>query len=95
MNYTESKKEQAKREEALKAAEAKLRKYPSGPMGLTPQAVRDLPQWQADRQAVATAFNAYQKINRFIVANFKREQKEARMALHQLRVAAHPATLAR
>ena len=90
MNYTESKKEQAKREEALKAAESKLRQYPSGQMGLTPQAVRDLPQWQADRQAVATAFNSFQKINRFIVANYKREETARRSALAAARAHSQP-----
>lgn len=50
-----------------------LRQFPKGPMGLTPDAVRAMPEWQAAKRAFDLAFSHLRSFNAIYVKKFKNE----------------------
>lgn len=83
MDYATFKATVAELERAERAAAARLRAIPgtgSGPMGLTPDAVKFSPEWQAARAAHAAAFARLQDFNRAHVKRFRKEASAERAA---------------
>lgn len=66
--------------ETLKAASAKLDVFPTGPMGLTPDAVRALPAYQQASRTCNAAFQALRKFNGSISNDYKRRASQLRLA---------------
>ena len=54
-------------ERAVKEASAALRRYPRGPAGLIPDAVKASPAWRADKARYDSAFRALQAANAELV----------------------------
>ena len=77
-------------DEAYKAASAALATIPgagSGPMGLTPDAVKASPEWKAARAKQAAALKALQAFNLAYSHTFAREIRADRDARRAARLA--------
>jgi hypothetical protein len=67
---------------AQDAAAKKLQSFPrGGPMGLTPDAVKFSPEFQAAKRRYDEITKAVKKINQFMTKNFKKELKDERDAI--------------
>jgi hypothetical protein len=76
MDYQQAKIERDGLEAAQRNAFAILRAIPgygSGSMGMTPDAVKATPEWQAAASANGRAFAALQTFNRDFVKRFRKE----------------------
>lgn len=80
MTYAEAEKTRATLEKAMSDASAAYTALGggSGPTGLTPDAIRLLPEVRAAKAASAAAFRRLQDHNAFMVKTFSREMKAAR-----------------
>lgn len=66
----------------------KLKEFPgygSGKMGLTPDHVRTLPEYQKLDKELATTFKKIRDINSFITKNYKKEMKELKKKIDRRR----------
>lgn len=70
------------------AASKALRAFPKGPMGMTPQAVRDTPEFQAAYQRYARAAQAQAKFNGPFCKAFAKEIRAEVQAKREARLAA-------
>lgn len=52
-------------------------KGPKGPMGLTPDEVKNDPEFRKLKKKYDVAFAKLQKVNQFLMRNFKKEMAEA------------------
>jgi len=80
MTYEEAKAAQNAIEAELKHYQSVLAAFPRGPMNLTPDAVRALPEWQAAKNGCDSAFARLRKFNAFFVPTFKAELRAERTA---------------
>jgi hypothetical protein len=81
MDYQQAKIERDRLEAAQRAAFQTLRAIPgygSGAMGMTPDAVKATPEWQAAANANGRAFRALQDFNRDFVKRFRKEIRASR-----------------
>lgn len=68
-------------EARMKAASDRLASFPkTGPMGLTGDETRALPDWQAAKREFDSAFAALRELNARHVKRFARELREAQAA---------------
>lgn len=67
-----------KLENACKLHGDKLRAYPQGPMGLTPDDVRASMAWQNDKALFDLAFKALRSFNAVFVKRFKQDIRAER-----------------
>jgi hypothetical protein len=58
-------------EARLEIASNKLRAFPVGPTGITPDSVKASPEWRAARRAVDTAFTELREVNARLVRDRK------------------------
>jgi len=65
-------------EEKSKLAGAVLKKFPSGPMGLTPDSVRTSPEFRKAKADFDSAFSALRKFNQYFVKEFSKEYRKYR-----------------
>lgn len=61
------------------AASKALQLYPRGNMGLTPDSVKALPEFKADKAAYNLAAQECRKYNQWFVKQFKKEYRNYRM----------------
>ena len=73
-------------EAKVSAASERLRAYPRGPMGMTPDSAKT-PQWRADRRAFDVAFGQLRKVNRFLMKHYRKEVRAAEMARRAAKMA--------
>jgi hypothetical protein len=66
-------------DEATRLSET-LRKFPTGPTGLTPDAVKASPEYRAAKQAYDSAFAALRCFNASFIRTFAREIEAERAA---------------
>lgn len=64
---------QAKIQRRLEATGAKLQTYPHGPMGLTPDDVKNSEQYKADKSAYALAFAQLRQLNGTYIKIYAKE----------------------
>lgn len=57
-----------------------------GPMGLTPDSIKQTPEWKAAYYRERAAFNAIRDFNAFMTRNFKKEMRDARDAKRQAKL---------
>ena len=84
MNYSDAKAIKQDAENAVKAAGTKVRQYPRLDNGLVSDKVRKSAEYQADKAAYENAHARFARVNKWFVANFKKEylaeRKASRMA---------------
>lgn len=73
-------------EQTLKRAGAIMDRFPKGPMGLTPDSVKAIPEWKAAKMEADQAFATLRAINAFIVKYFKKESRAERDAIRQAKL---------
>lgn len=76
MNYHQAKAAQQIAESEYDAACDAMKEYPTGLMGMTPDAVKGTAEFQLDRRNCAAALKNLQVINILLQRNFKKEEKE-------------------
>jgi hypothetical protein len=81
MTFLQALEEQKKIEQEVEISSERLRKYPTLPNGLTPDAVRETMQFKSDKRAFDIAFSKLRNFNAVFVKQFKKELK-----LHRKRV---------
>lgn len=80
-NYQEAKARRADLDTAARTTGEALRAFPgagSGPMGLTPDAVKFSPQYKAAKLAYVQAFAALRDFNHWFTKTFKKEIAQER-----------------
>jgi len=75
LTYTEAKAKCDAIEARMKTASDALRRFPRGPMGLTPDAVKFSPEYRAAKLAVDRTFAELRAFNTWFVRQFKKEIK--------------------
>lgn len=83
--YNEAKAARDSAEERLKIASLALGRYPKGAIGLTPNDVKETPEWQKDMTEYNAAFAALRAINGVIVKKFHTEYRSERNAREQMK----------
>lgn len=81
MTYEEAKKYRQQMEERHKVDSDVLKefdKYGTGAMGLTPDHVREMPEWKKAKQACDRNFAELRRFNGLFVKTFKKEIREER-----------------
>ncbi|MGE5732779.1 MAG: hypothetical protein ACM37U_12605 [Gemmatimonas sp.] len=78
--FEQAKAEGAALESELSAAEQELKVFPRGPMGLTPDAVKALPEYRAAKARVDKAFARLRAFNGVFVKRFAKELRAERAA---------------
>ena len=74
------------------AADAVMKKFPTGAMGLTPDSVKATPEWKAAYAESNAALAEIQKANAFMLKNFPNEVRAERDAKRAAQMAAQPNT---
>ena len=62
--------------EVLDFANRALAKYPKGDMGLTPDIIKRMPQWQADKRAFEASMRNLREFNTVMLRKYKREYRQ-------------------
>ncbi|GGB09241.1 hypothetical protein GCM10011491_41500 [Brucella endophytica] len=81
--FVAAKQKQAILEQEYREAGAALKSFPgsgSGVLGLTPDAVRELPEWQSAKRRHDTAFSSLRDFNAAFVKAFHKELRAERRA---------------
>lgn len=78
MNYAEAKAKRDALEVVFRETSAALGKFPSGNRGLTPDAVKATPEYQAAKTAFNRAFDDLRKFNAEFVRQYAREIRAER-----------------
>lgn len=76
--YEEAKARVKKARDKSAAASAVLQKFPKGPSGLTPDHVKNSPEFRAAKAAYDRAFAEEQRLNSWFVRTYKKEYQEDR-----------------
>jgi len=82
MDYESAKAHKRQLEQRVSELSSRLQNYPKGDMGLTPDYVKALPEFQRDKRAHDKAFEDLQRFNTWFIRNYgkryRREVKEKR-----------------
>lgn len=78
--FEEARAEEALVEKEMSEAQAAIDAFPRGPMGLTPDAVRALPEYRAAKARVDKAFARLRAFNAVFVKRFAKELRAERAA---------------
>lgn len=70
-------------EKAAKELDDFVNQFPKGPMNLTPDVVRAMPEYKVLRAASEKAFQNLRSINGFFTKNFKKEYAAERKAKYE------------
>ena len=76
--FEEAKAEEALVEKEMSEAQAALDGFPRGPTGLTPDAVKETPEWQAAKALANKAFARLRAFNAVFVKRFAKELRAER-----------------
>lgn len=89
MTYAEAKAKFDEFNAAVERASKALQVFPKGPMGLTPDDVKALPEWRAARVTYANASTQCRDFTRFFLKAFGKEYRAERRARFEARSRAH------
>jgi hypothetical protein len=78
--FEKAKVEEALLEQEVTEAEAALKSFPRGPMGLTPDSVRATSEWRTAKARFDKAFARLRAFNAFFVKKFEKERRAERAA---------------
>lgn len=76
--FEQAKVEEARVEKEMDEAQAAISAFPRGPTGLTPDAVKATPAWQAAKRRVDKAFAQLRAFNAVFVKRFAKELRAER-----------------
>lgn len=62
--------------EVVDFANKALGKYPKGDMGLTPDIIKRMPQWQADKRAFETSMRNLREFNTVMLRKHRKEYRK-------------------
>lgn len=80
MNYRDAKQLRDKLDLVASQCSAALQNYPRGPMGLTPDSVKQSPESKRDKIAYANAHDELRRFNRAFTKHFRAEIADDRRA---------------
>ena len=77
-DFKAAKAEHDRLDNEMKEASKRLKNYPTGKMGLTPDHVKNTTNWKRDKENFDRAFRTLRSYNGVYVKKFKRELKAER-----------------
>lgn len=73
MNYSQAKQYRDKLDSIASKYSDALQKYPRGPMGLTPDSVKQSPEFRRDKLAYSKAHDELRRFNGLFIKHFRAE----------------------
>ncbi len=86
MTYEEALDRKRTLEDIVEACDKRLKQYPRGDLGLTPDTVKFSPQFQQDYKNFNSAMKDLQRYNRDFLKQFSKEYKQTLKTIRALKI---------